>query len=139
MKMSTRAAAAGLRRKAHALAVVALGTVAWGTIALGAGPALAQDTPQGDAAKGRSLYLASGCFECHGRAGQGGAFNGIAPVLAATPLPYVAFKGQMRDPAVDMPAYSSQVMSEQDLADIYAFLRALPGRQDPNQYPQLKP
>ena len=29
-----------------------------------------------------------------------------------------------------MPAYAATVMSEKDLADIYAFLQALPGRRD---------
>jgi mono/diheme cytochrome c family protein len=37
--------------------------------------ARAQDTPQGDAAEGKRLYLANGCFLCHGRAGQGGTLK----------------------------------------------------------------
>jgi mono/diheme cytochrome c family protein len=30
-----------------------------------------------------------------------------------------------------MPAYSEPVMSDQQIADIYAFLQSLPGRRDP--------
>ena len=44
--------------------------------------------------------------------------------------PYLSFRQQLRNPAGDMPAYAATVMSEKDLADIYAFLQALPGRRD---------
>jgi mono/diheme cytochrome c family protein len=91
------------------------------------GAAGAQDAPWGDAANGKRVYLATGCFECHGRSGQGGAFNGPAPILAKTALPFEAFKAQMRSPSNDMPAYSEKVMPDQQLADIYAYLQALPG------------
>jgi mono/diheme cytochrome c family protein len=94
-------------------------------------PAAAQDAPKGDAANGKKIYLADGCFMCHGRVGQGGAYNGPAPVLAKTEMPFDGFKGQLRQPVQDMPAYSEAVMSDQQIADIYAFLQSLPGRTDP--------
>jgi mono/diheme cytochrome c family protein len=86
----------------------------------------AQDIPSGDAANGKRLYLAT-CFACHGRSGQGGAMNGPAPILAKTAMPFDGFKGQLRQPISDMPAYSEAVMSDQQIADIYAFLQTLPG------------
>ena len=89
--------------------------------------AQAQDAPRGDAGNGKRIYLALGCFTCHGRSGQGGAFNGPAPILASTALPFDGFKGQVRDPSNDMPAYSDAVLSDQDIADIFAFVKALPG------------
>ncbi len=92
--------------------------------------AWAQDAPQGDVANGRRVYLATGCFTCHGRAGQGGAFNGPAPHLAKTEMPYEGFKMQVRNPVKDMPAYSEAVMSEKEIADIYAFVQSLPGRRE---------
>jgi mono/diheme cytochrome c family protein len=94
-------------------------------------PAAAQDAPKGDAANGKRLYLADGCYFCHGRVGQGGAYNGPAPVLAKTEMPFDGFKGQLRQPVQDMPAYSDAVMSDQQIADIYAFVQSLPGRRDP--------
>ena len=104
---------------------------AWAIAALGlcgaAGAARAQDAPAGDAVNGKRVYLATGCFECHGRSGQGGAFNGPAPILAKTLLPFEAFAAQMRNPSNDMPAYSEKVMPDRQLADIYAYLQALPG------------
>jgi mono/diheme cytochrome c family protein len=89
--------------------------------------ALAQDAPSGDAANGRRVYLTVGCFTCHGRSGQGGAFNGPTPILARTALPFDAFKAFVRDPSNDMPAFSAAVLSDKDMADVYAFLESLPG------------
>jgi mono/diheme cytochrome c family protein len=88
----------------------------------------AQDAPPpGDAANGKRMFLADGCFTCHGRSGQGGAYNGPAPILAHTMLPFDGFKGQVRNPADDMPAFSDAVLSDKDIADIYAFVQSLPG------------
>jgi mono/diheme cytochrome c family protein len=90
--------------------------------------AQAQDAPPpGDAANGKRLFIAEGCFTCHGRVGQGGAYNGPAPILANTALPFDGFKGQIRNPVNDMPAFSSANLSDKDIADIYAFVRSLPG------------
>ena len=94
----------------------------------------AQDAPQGDANAGKQLYLSTGCFYCHGRSGQGGAYNREAPSLAKTIVPYLGFKQQLRNPSGDMPAYAETVMSEKDLADIYVFLQALPGRRDVKEF-----
>jgi mono/diheme cytochrome c family protein len=94
------------------------------------GAAWAQEAPSGDAANGKRIYLATGCFTCHGRAGQGGAYNGPAPVLARTTVPFEGFKMQVRNPSNDMPAYSEPVMSDKDIADIYAFMQSLSGRRD---------
>jgi mono/diheme cytochrome c family protein len=93
-------------------------------------PGRAQDTPPGDAAAGKRLYLATGCFFCHGRSGQGGAYNREAPSLAKTAMPFMGFQFQLRNPGGDMPAYAEPVMSDKDIADIYAFLQSLPGRRD---------
>ena len=91
------------------------------------GVARAQDAPSGDAAEGKRLYLATGCFACHGRSGQGGAMNGPSPILAKTAMPFDGFKGQLRQPISDMPAYSEIVMPDKQIADIYTFLQTLPG------------
>jgi mono/diheme cytochrome c family protein len=93
--------------------------------------AKAQDLPPGDAANGKRVYLATGCFTCHGRAGQGGAYNGPAPTLAKTAMPFEGFKMQIRNPSNDMPAYSEPVMSDREIADIYVFMQSLSGRGNP--------
>ena len=99
--------------------------------------ARAQDAPPGDAANGKRIFLRDGCFTCHGRAGQGGAYNGPAPILAHTALPFDGFKGQLRNPVNDMPAYSDAVLSDKDIADIYAFVESLPGPGSPKDHPIL--
>jgi mono/diheme cytochrome c family protein len=96
-------------------------------------PASAQQAPAGDAAAGKTLYLANGCFECHGRNGQGGLYNGIAPILAQTQLPADAFRTQLREPSNDMPPYSEKVFTDKQVDDIYAFVRALPGPRNPQE------
>jgi mono/diheme cytochrome c family protein len=101
-------------------------------------PARAQDTPPGDAAAGKRIYLSTGCFYCHGSSGQGGAYNGTAPVLAKTAMPFMGFMFQLRTPSSEMPAYVESVMPDQQVADIYAFLQALPGRREVKDIPILK-
>ena len=105
--------------------------------ALASTMAWAQDAPQGDAANGKRIYLADGCFTCHGRSGQGGAYTGPAPILAHTALPFDGFRVELRNPANDMPAYSEAVLSDKDIADIYAFVESLQGPRSPKDIPIL--
>jgi mono/diheme cytochrome c family protein len=100
--------------------------------ALLAGGALAQAqgaAPPGDAANGKRVYMADGCYQCHGTVGQGSRPTG--PHIAPNPLPYEAFAGQVRRPVNSMPPYTSVVLSDQDLADIYAYLVSIPPLPDP--------
>ena len=82
-----------------------------------AGSLLAQ-AQEGDAAKGRALYVKNGCYECHGTVGQGGTGPRIAPRAAS--LAYV------RKPAGQMPPYTPKVMPDADLADVLAYLKTIP-------------
>ena len=99
--------------------------------------ARAQDASAGDPANGKRIYLADGCFECHGRAGQGGAFNYPAPPLAQIEMPVESFQAFLREAPNDMPTYSTAVLSDSEAADIYAFLRSLPGRKPVKDFPLL--
>ena len=91
----------------------------------------------GDPVKGKRIYLAVGCFECHGRAGQGGRFNYPTPALAQIELPAESFIAFLRAAPNDMPAFSADVLSDQDAADIHAYLRSLPGRKPVKDFPLL--
>ena len=107
---------------------------------LGLGTALAawaSDQSSGDSANGQKMYLADGCWQCHGRVGQGGLMTGAAPILAQTRLPFAAFKRQVRNPINDMPPYPETLLSDKDPADIFAFLQALPGRRASKEMPIL--
>ena len=86
------------------------------------GAAFAQDAgPQGSADAGKKLFTADGCYQCHGYAGQGAP--GYAPRIAPKLLPYQAFLKQLRQPRADMPPYEMAIVSDQAVADIYAFLK----------------
>jgi mono/diheme cytochrome c family protein len=85
--------------------------------------------PIGDAANGKRIYMADGCALCHGTVGQGG--RGTGPHLAPSPLPFETFAGQVRRPPNAMPPYTTVVLSDAELADIYAYLVALPPLPDP--------
>jgi mono/diheme cytochrome c family protein len=90
-----------------------------------------------DAANGRRAYLAAGCYACHGRAGQGGAYNYAAPPLAQTQLSPERFKAVVRTGPNEMPAFVQAVLSDSDLDDVYAFARALPGARPLKDVPLL--
>jgi mono/diheme cytochrome c family protein len=110
---------------------------ALGCVAVGLTAASAEDAATGDAVNGKRVYLADGCFECHGRAGQGGAMNYPTPALAKLELPVEAFVAFIRAAPNDMPAYSANVLSDKDATDIYAFLQSLPGRRSAKDFPLL--
>jgi len=80
-----------------------------------------------DATKGidniKALFVKNGCYQCHNYEGHGGAAGAR---LAPNPLPFRAFVNYVRSPRGDMPPYTSKVMSEQDLADVHAYLRSRP-------------
>ena len=89
----------------------------------------AQEPPNGSADLGQKHYLKYMCYTCHGTAGQG-ADRGTGPKIAPTPLPYPGFALQVRSPRLDMPAYRKEFVSDQELADIYAYLSSIkPGPQ----------
>jgi mono/diheme cytochrome c family protein len=102
-----------------------------------AAAARAEDAPTGDPVNGKRLYLADGCFECHGRAGQGGNFNYQTPALAQIALPVESFTAFLREAPNDMPSFSADVLPDKDAADIHAFLQSLPGPRPAKDIPLL--
>jgi mono/diheme cytochrome c family protein len=116
------------------VAVVAIIVAVWSG---GRSPAIAQDQPTGDPVNGKRVYLADGCFECHGRSGQGGAMNYQIPALAKLQLPVESFVAFLRAAPNDMPSFSASVLSDKDATDVYAFLQSLPGRQPVKDFPLL--
>lgn len=84
----------------------------------------AGSAPAGNAQNGKKLFVSYGCYECHNREGQGGSGNG--PRLAPKPIPYAALSAYIRHPSGEMPPYTAKVVSDKDVADIYAFLLSIP-------------
>ena len=76
-----------------------------------------------DADNGKKLYATIGCYECHGRVGQGG---GAGPKLAPRPIPLQALVAYVRHPSGAMPPYTSKLVTDEQLADIHAYLATIP-------------
>jgi mono/diheme cytochrome c family protein len=99
------------------------------------GIALAQTKPNPE--NGKKLFLKDGCYQCHGQSGSGGL---AGPRLAQTKLTQTAFMAYVRNPAPgSMPAYSAKVLGDQELADIYAFIKSLPEPRPLSSIPTLEP
>src|SRR5262249_6571343 len=81
----------------------------------------AQNAPAGNAQNGKALYMKDGCWECHGRDAQSGR-----PALAPAVVPFTVFINQLRKPREDMPPYTAKVLSDAEVADIYAWVRTSP-------------
>ena len=79
----------------------------------------------GNSQNGNRIYVADGCYECHGRVGQGSQQTG-APRIGPPALTIDAFARYIHAPTGNMPPYTSKVVSDRDVADIYAFLKSVP-------------
>ncbi len=91
--------------------------------------------PAGNSQNGKKLFTSYGCYECHGNQAQGGS---AGPRLGPNPTPYTDLVKYIRQPTREMPPYTSKVVSDQDLADIYAFLQSLPQPPKADSIPVLK-
>ena len=100
----------------------------------GAAAGNAQAAPAGNAENGKKLFAGFGCYECHGYVAQGG---GAGPRLAPRPIAFAAFSKYLRRPTGQMPPYTNKVVSDKDLADIYAFLQSIPEPPPARSIPQL--
>jgi mono/diheme cytochrome c family protein len=84
------------------------------------------DSPaNGNAQNGKKLFMSDGCYECHGRQGQGAAQTGAARI-GPPQLSFEGFQNYVRKPTNQMPPYTTKAVPDQDLADIYAYLKSIP-------------
>ncbi len=89
--------------------------------------AYAADKAEREAIKhGKDLYNSVGCSQCHGWAAQGG----VAGPTLLNPSSTANFITQLRGPRAVMPPYTSKVLQDQDIADIYAYVATLPKAPD---------
>jgi mono/diheme cytochrome c family protein len=99
----------------------------------------------GTADKGRLLFKKVGCYECHGTEAQGSLTTTVwssGPRLGPNPMPFRLFARYVRHapnaPKI-MPPYTTKVLSDQDLADIYAFLQSVAPAVPIDEVPVLEP
>jgi ubiquinol-cytochrome c reductase cytochrome c subunit len=102
-------------------AMLSLGALRVGVVRA-AQDAKSAETPSGNADNGKQLFVKNGCYECHGREGQGSIMSG--PRIAPDPIPFDALLNYVRKPKGEMPPYTAKVISDKDLADIYAYLQS---------------
>lgn len=80
------------------------------------------------ATNGRAVFMRVGCYTCHGTVGHGGAGARLAP----NPLPLPAFIVWVRNGtpgwsvASGMPAFPVATVTDEELADVRAYLASLP-------------
>jgi mono/diheme cytochrome c family protein len=85
---------------------------------------LQAQTKAGDATNGKKLFEKFDCYQCHGWEGQGGLAGAR---LSQTRLPQAAFTAFVRNPpSGGMPPFRAKLLSDQELGDIYAFIKSIP-------------
>jgi len=99
-------------------------------------PAAAAQAPAGNADTGRKLFVSFGCYQCHGYEAQGSSATG--PRLGPKPIAWAAFTRYVRRPTNQMPPFTAKVVSDADLANIYAFLQSRPAPMPVASIPLLK-
>jgi len=87
------------------------------------GEQLPPPAPAGRAEAGALRFDQVGCYSCHSNQGQGGTQG---PRIGPDPIRWERFAWYVRHPAGQMPPYSPAALSDQDLADIRAFLATRP-------------
>jgi mono/diheme cytochrome c family protein len=97
--------------------------------------AYAQSAPAGNAETGKRVFMKQNCYYCHGTTGQGGR-DGAR--LAQTALNLQGLMRYVRKPTGGMPAFTEKLLSDQELTDIYAYLKSLPAAKAAKDIPLLE-
>jgi mono/diheme cytochrome c family protein len=74
---------------------------------------------------GKKVFMKDGCYECHGREGQGAA-QASGPRIGPPQRFLRSFSSYVRQPTGQMPPFTTEVISDQELADVYAYLQSRP-------------
>ena len=91
--------------------------------------------PQGDAKKGSKLFVDYSCYACHGFSAQNGPGKRLVPMKIATAV----FTAYVRSPGTNqMPSYSAKVLSDQQLADIWTYVKTLPDSPEAKDIPLVQ-
>ena len=95
----------------------------------------AVQSSNGNAENGKRVFMKQNCYYCHGTTGQGGR-DGAR--LAQTALNVQGLIRYVRKPTGGMPAFTEKILSDQELTDIYAYLKSLPAAKAPKDIPLLE-
>src|ERR1700730_11792461 len=90
---------------------------------------------QGDAGRGKKMFKDYSCYACHGFSGQNGPGKRLVPMKMAT----VAFTASVRSPGTkQMAPCSAKVLSDQQLSDIWAYIKTLPDSPEATDIPLVQ-
>jgi mono/diheme cytochrome c family protein len=92
----------------------------------------AAPAPSGDAKNGKVLYAKYSCYACHGYDGHGGAGARLVPMRMNAP----GFTAYIRNPR-QMPPYTEKVLADAQVADLFAFIKAMPESPTADKLPLL--
>jgi mono/diheme cytochrome c family protein len=93
-----------------------------------------QSSSTGDTENGKRLFMKQNCYFCHGTGGQGGRDGARIAQIGLNAQGLIRY---VRKPAGSMPAFSEKMISDQELTDIYAYLKSLPAAKAPKNIPLL--
>ena len=74
-----------------------------------------------DLGQGEELFFSNGCNVCHGDLGEGG----IGPMIAGTQLTFSQELQQYRSPREAMPAFPAARIADEDVFNIWSWLKSL--------------
>jgi ubiquinol-cytochrome c reductase cytochrome c subunit len=94
-----------------------------------------QSNNAGNAENGKRVFMKQNCYYCHGTIGQGGR-DGAR--IAQTALNLQGVMRYVRKPTGGMPAFTEKILSDQELTDIYAYLKSLPAAKAAKDIPLLE-
>jgi ubiquinol-cytochrome c reductase cytochrome c subunit len=121
----------------RSIALLVVGVLASGVALAQTPPApLSAQAPPGNADDGKKVYVSYGCYQCHGYEAQGS--NATGPRLGPRPIAFAAFSRYVRQPTGQMPPYTTKVVSDSEMANIYAFVASRPAPPLVQSLPLLK-
>ena len=83
---------------------------------------------------GKDLYLRYSCYACHGYDGHGGAGARLVP-MRMTGERFTAYARGPRTP--QMPTYSPRLLTDAQLADVWAYIKSMPASPEAKDIPLL--
>ena len=96
----------------------------------------AQSPNTANSANGKRLFEVKACYQCHGWRGQGGLAGAR---LAQTKLNLQVFRNIIRNPPPsNMPPYRAAVLTDQEVADLFAYVQSFPVPEPVERIPLLK-
>lgn len=88
----------------------------------------------GNAEAGKDVFMKYTCYGCHGFSGQNGPGARLVPMR----MTQTGFVNYLRSPRTrQMPSYSTKVLSDAQLGDVYAYIKTLPASRAAKDIPEL--